>query len=387
MQNQYLLSAVFDNKTLNKALNIFQNILEKKSSIENLSSTKIVVSEDGEVIFTGLNTTVVGIKECNAIVDTPGQIIINAHILYDIVKKISHPEISIHQEPKNNTLVISAGKSLFKIPLQDSNSFPTISTDNFDHRCSIKNRDLFLLLDGVLFAVSANDIRQAFCGVKFGKRGDFLEAVGTDGHRLGISRAQIINLGDDFELDVIVPRKTIQEIIRQIKENPDGETILGLSQQKIGFFMENNKTIIISKLIHSTYPNYQEILKQKHDVNFRINSKMLAESLERCMIILDEKDAKAVCFSIKEKEVNFTAQSDNKGYIHETVDDYQVTKDDIESGLQEINIMVNAFYLHEIVKNIKSDYVLFAVRKEISPILIKEDSDSEKMYYLMPMSG
>jgi DNA polymerase-3 subunit beta len=258
MSTKYKFHAIFDNKVLNRALNIFQNILEKKNSLENLTSTKIVIS-DNTAIFTGLNSTIIGVKECPVIVEVPGQIIINAHIFYDIVKKITHPEIIVSQELESNILTISAGKSIFKIPLQEKDNFPDIDINNFESKCLANNKDLLFLIDSILFTAAVNDVRHYLCGIKFLKTGNDIEAVATDGHRLAISKTHCIE-SDDQDIGIIIPRKTTHEISRQIKENIEGTTIIAFSMQKIGFFMDNGKTIIISKLIHGNYPNYHDIV-------------------------------------------------------------------------------------------------------------------------------
>jgi DNA polymerase-3 subunit beta len=384
MNIKYKFHAIFDNKVLNRALNIFQNILEKKNSLDNLTSTKIVIA-DNLAVFTGLNSTIIGVKECPVIVDTPGQIIINAHIFYDIVKKINYPEIIVFQELGVNILTVSAGQSLFKMPLQEKDNFPDIDLDNFESKCLIKNKDLIFLIDSILFTAAVNDVRHYLCGIKFLKTANDIEAVATDGHRLAISRTQCIE-SDDQDIGIIIPRKTTQEISRQIKESIDGETLVAFSMQKIGFFIDNGKTIIISKLIHGTYPNYHDIIKEEHNLKISINNKSLIEAIERCIVILDEKNTKAMCININENNIVLTAQSDNRGYIYETIDDCSI---EYISEVKEKNtsIMVNAYYLYEIAKNIKFEKIILCIKEKARPILVKDESNDNKFYYLMPMAG
>jgi DNA polymerase-3 subunit beta len=385
MSTKYKFHAIFDNKVLNRALNIFQNILEKKNSLENLTSTKIVIS-DNTAIFTGLNSTIIGVKECPVIVEVPGQIIINAHIFYDIVKKITHPEIIVSQELESNILTISAGKSIFKIPLQEKDNFPDIDINNFESKCLANNKDLLFLIDSILFTAAVNDVRHYLCGIKFLKTGNDIEAVATDGHRLAISKTHCIE-SDDQDIGIIIPRKTTHEISRQIKENIEGTTIIAFSMQKIGFFMDNGKTIIISKLIHGNYPNYHDIVKAQHNLEITLNNKSLIEAIERCIIILDEKNTKAMCININENDIVLTAQSDNRGYIYETIDDCSINYINVDVKEKCTSVMVNAYYLHEIAKNIKSERIILCIKEKSRPVLVKDENNENKFYYLMPMVG
>ena len=118
-----IFHAVFDTKMLNKALKTFQWILEKKNAIANLSNIKISLKEKN-AIFTGININLAATKECQVVnYSGDGEIIVNAHIFHDIVKKISHSEIVVTQNKGENILNIKSQNSLFKIPLQGKENF------------------------------------------------------------------------------------------------------------------------------------------------------------------------------------------------------------------------------------------------------------------------
>ena len=150
--------------------------------------------------------------------------------------------------------------------------------------------------------------------------------------------------------------------------------------------MDNGKTIIISKLIHGNYPNYHDIIKEEHNLIIAINNKSLIEAIERCIIILDEKNTKAMCININEDNIVLTAQSDNRGYIYETIDDCSIKYTSNEQE-KSTGVMVNAYYLHEIAKNIKSEKIILCIKEKSRPILVKDENNEDKFYYLMPMVG
>ena len=248
----------------------------------------------------------------------------------------------------------------------------------------ILNKDLAFLLESVLFVVSATDIRHYLCGIKILKTHNKMEAVGTDGHRLAISFANLIG-GDDTIIDMIVPKKTLQEITRQIKDDPEGETIIAFTKHKIGFFLNNCKTIIISKLVHGNFPDYKNILTETHYSQVKINTKLLIEAVERSLIILDDKNTKAISIGLEANRISLTAQSDNKGYVFETIDNCIITHENEEKKC--VNIVVNACYLLEIAKNVKSEHIILLINEKMRPVLIQEENNEQKFYFLMPMIG
>ena len=74
------------------------------------------------------------------------------------------------------------------------------------------------------------------------------------------------------------------------------------------------------------------------------------QAIERSLILLDDKNSRAICLNTKGQSIFITAQSDTRGSIHEVINECEIEYKNDDS---EMNIMVNAYYLHEVLKNIK----------------------------------
>lgn len=403
MTKSYSFHAIFENKSLNKALAIFQNILDKKTAAgnEHFTETKISLSSDSNIaIFSGVNSTITGIKECEAIILASGQIIINAHMFYDIVKKITAPEIEVFREiinkknvateanskkeNKSDMLTIKADKLTCRIPLQSEDKIPEITTNNFISHCVISNKNLSALLETALFIIPNSDPRPYLCGGKLLKENSKLEVAGTDCHRLAVSSIDLI-VSDNERAEVIIPKKTLQEIHRQIKEDLDGETTISFSPHKVGFFLDNCRTVIASKLIQGKFPDYRTILEEEHHSYVTISTKFFTDAIERSLIILDDKSSKAILITLDKDKITIEAQSDNKGDIQEIIENCTIKYLNTEKRCS--NIVVNAHYLLEILKNLKSENTTLCLNESSRPILIKDIDNQNKHYYLMPMVG
>lgn len=380
-----ILHVIFDSKMLNKALNTFQGILEKKNAIPNLSNIKITFSSD-KAIFTGININLAAIRECNVISHSGnGEIIVNANIFHDIVKKITHSEITITRNKGENLLNIRSQNSLFKIPLQEKEHFSSIDTENFDSEYTLKTKDLIFLIENTIFASSTNDIRYFLCSIKIKKTHNEIETVATDGHRLALSKISYEETNPSNDMEIILPRRTAQEILKQLKDENNETIKVAISPQKIGFYLDDGKTTIISKLISGNYPDYGKILSNYYNCEILVNNKLLIEAVERCLIILDEKNNRAISLSINKNEISFSAQSDNRGSVYETIETHSIQYH--SDNYDNCTIMINAYYLQEILKNIKSDNVSISTNSKKCPILIKEDALNDKLYFLMPMAS
>jgi DNA polymerase III sliding clamp (beta) subunit (PCNA family) len=152
------------------------------------------------------------------------------------------------------------------------------------------------------------------------------------------------------------------------------------------------KIKIISKISEANYPNYKRFLNQKFRLKIGVNFKKLIDGIDRALIFLDEKNSKILNFELDiiSKKIILTAQSDDKGMIHEIIEDVEFMYDDnIEynkNNLDKIIININAYYLYEILRSIRSEKIIFGINDSMSPIALSDKNFQEKFYLLMPMS-
>ena len=78
-----------------------------------------------------------------------------------------------------------------------------------------------------------------------------ITVVCTDGRRLALAE-QDIEIEEGNEIDVVIPIKTVSELIKSL--GSDGDIIIKMSSSQIAFEFDN--ILIISKLIDGIYPNY-----------------------------------------------------------------------------------------------------------------------------------
>ena len=82
-----------------------------------------------------------------------------------------------------------------------------------------------------------------------------LITVCTDGRRLALVE-QDIEMPEEAQMDVVVPTKTVNELIKSL--GLEEEVKIRMSSTQISF--EFGNILIISKLIDGTYPNYRQVI-------------------------------------------------------------------------------------------------------------------------------
>ena len=140
------------------------------------------------------------------------------------------------------------------------------------------------LLAYVQYAMAQQDIRYYLNGLLLVAKGNDLIVVATDGHRLAFTSESLTeNL---TPIEVILPRKTIIELSRQLNDSDDILTIT-LTPTQASFAFSNIE--LISKLIDGKFPDYERVIPQNHTKSIKLNRNQLLQSLQRVAILTNEK--------------------------------------------------------------------------------------------------
>ena len=130
---------------------------------------------------------------------------------------------------------------------------------DFGPAFSVPQKTLKSLIDQVHFAMAVHDIRYYLNGILFVAEGKNLILVATDGHRLALAQATL-----DVEIpkqEVILPRKTVLELQRLLRDDKDGddrpiEMRFAGNQAKFSFSgME-----FVTKLVEGKFPDYNRVI-------------------------------------------------------------------------------------------------------------------------------
>src|SRR5690606_26477853 len=107
------------------------------------------------------------------------------------------------------------------------------------------------------------DIRYYLNGMLLVLDGNNVRCVATDGHRLAYCAITID--GNAPKQEVIVPRKTVLELLRLLEDSDDPiEISVAANQIKFVF----GDVELISKLVEGKFPDYQRVIPQGYSKQF-----------------------------------------------------------------------------------------------------------------------
>ena len=359
---------------LQKSLSYCQGVIEKRSTLPILSNVLLDVS-NGKLTITATDLDIIFIQQISNIeILEEGKTTTSSSIMYDIVRKFSSGKKINFSNPTENKLQLESEKSLFNLNCINASEFP-LTDENFnENEFIIKSKELLKLLNKCKFSVSNDETRHYLSGIFFHQTQIedkiFLTAAATDSHRMSISKIRLKNK-IEFE-PVILPKKTIFQLC-SILEDFDGDIKISNIKSKIKF--EINDSILISKLIDGKFPNYVQVIPKENQKKLEIDLKLFLNSVDRvASVSLDKKDG--VKFSLSKDTLDLSVNNTNSGDGKESL----IVKFD-----HELDISFNSRYLIDVASELDGEKIEIYLKDTGLPALIKDPSDFDSIYVIMPM--
>ena len=361
---------------LQQALNYCQGVIEKRSTLPILSNVMVDAS-NSRLTITATDLDLIFIHQIKNIeIINEGKTTTTSSIMYDIVRKFTSGKktnLSLNDVSK---LQLESEKSIFNLNCISPSEFPLTDENFSENEFIIYSKKLLKLLNKCKFSVSNDETRHYLSGIYFHQTEvedkNYLTAVATDSHRMSISKVRL-EKKVDFD-PIILPKKTIFQLC-SLLDSYDGDVKISNAKSKIKFELGNS--ILISKLIDGKFPNYIQVIPKNNQKKLEIDLKSFLGSVDRvASVSLDKKDG--VKFVLTKDTLNLSVNNTNSGDGNETL----VVKFDYD-----LEISFNSRYLIDITSQLDGEMIEIFFNDTGSPALIKDPSDFDSIYVVMPMKG
>lgn len=346
-------------------------IVEKRHTLPILSN---VLIEKGGDRLTLLATDI----EMQIRTGTPSSgaeqvaVTVAARKLQDILRSLpENVEVSLNLDERR--LQLKAGKSRFNLQTLPAEDFPRM-TEAAGQPTILKltQKQLKRMLGLVQYAMAQQDIRYYLNGMLLVVSKDELRLVATDGHRLAYASEAIGSQGTE-RIEVILPRKTVLELSRQLADNDEAlEIALTPTQARFSF----GEVEFVSKLVDGKFPDYERVIPQNQNKILLLDRAGFQHSLLRAAILTNEKfrGVRLVLASGSLKILSTNAE--NEEAQEEIEVDY--TGDELDVGF-------NVNYLLDVLNNVATDKIEIRLADSNSSALIMLPDNSRFKYVVMPM--
>ncbi|MBO0332715.1 DNA polymerase III subunit beta [Sneathiella sp. CAU 1612] len=358
------------------SLSHVQSVVERRNTIPILANI-LMDARDG---FLGLTATDLDIainEKVAANIDAEGATTIPAHLLYDIIRKLPEgSQVELDYKAAEERIYVRSGQSKFALACLPQDDFPVMETNQLPHNFVLSGNILKRLIDKTRFAISTEETRYYLNGIYLHTAETegvpMLRAVATDGHRLARVETPVPSDAEGMP-GVIVPRKAVSEVLRLIDER-DEPVSISLSETKICFSFGD--TILTSKLIDGTFPDYERVIPAGNDKVLELDGKSFAQAVDRVSTVATEK-TRAIKLSLSNDLITLSATGAEAGSATEEVA-ATYSADEMEIGF-------NSKYLLDITGQIDGENARFLFADAGSPTIVRDSADEGALYVLMPM--
>jgi DNA polymerase-3 subunit beta len=330
---------------LARTLAAVSKVVEHRNTIPILAN--VLLSTDGgklTVTGTDLDIQYSAMTHCDGEISTT----VDAKRLSDIARRLSGDVVTL--DHKDDKLVVKSGRSRFTLPTLPVADFPHLDAGELGEPFQLDFADL---VAPVKFAISSEQTRFYLCGVHLHSTAEGgIRAVATDGHRLAHNTAS----GMPQIPAVIIPAKTVGVV-------PAGVVDVALSQTKVRFATAD--TIIVSKLIDGTFPDYSRVIPRNNTNVVTVDRKELASAVARVSTI-ESNRGRAAKFTVAGDNIAVDANGDD-GSAHEDVE--------AEYAGEPIEIGFNTAYIADVLGAASGDEVRASFADGNTPAIFQGNGD------------
>ncbi len=355
-----------------KELSLLQGIVERKNTIPILANVLLDAREDGvSLLATDLD---VGLRSrCEATVRKPGVLTLPAKKLFEIVGALPDTEIRLEEEKGGKSVTISADRFESRMQTLPASEFPTPPDDAGPTAGVLPAAAVKRMIAQTRFAITSEDTRYFLNGAQLVLQPDAMSMVATDGHRLAYVRVQE-SPGRDAKTEVLLPRKTLNEIVRLI----EGVESVEFAQGENHLFFRIGGRLLISRKIDANFPAYERVIPKNNDKRIDFDRDRLAAAVRRVRLLSNER-SKAVKFAMGADQVEITSSTPDIGEAHEVLP--------VDYSGPAMQICFNADYVDNFLGVVETEQVQLEFKDEMSQAVMKPIGTEgyEYIYVIMPM--
>jgi DNA polymerase-3 subunit beta len=349
-----MMKIICHKDNLVEAVNTVQKAVSSKSSIPALEG--ILIEADKSIKLTGNDLEISIEYIIDGDVRFPGKIVVNSKLFGEIVKKLPDDDVLI-EVFENNNIKIECGHSKFDLRGISASTFPVVNDLISDSGLVIKQNILREMIRQTIFAIGTDENKKILTGSLIDLKESVLNIVSIDGYRMAL-RKEISDIKQN-EFNMVVPGKTLSEILKILKTTEDLIEIVTLGNQ-IMFKIDNCK--ILSRLLEGKYLNYKNLLPNTFVTKIKMNTKEMLQSVERASLMAIEDRKYPIKLEIGDERMVITSNTET-GQSREEVD--------ILLEGNKIDICLNPKYLIDALRIIEDDRIVMQFASEVGPCTIK----------------
>ncbi len=344
-----------------------QSVINPRNALPVLSNV-LMKAQKGKLELTATDMSLTVRATLDADVAEAGTTTLPAKRIFGVFRELSVDEAEMEVSDQN-VASIQAGSSYFRIHGISEADYPNLP-EMADPKAYVIDQAAFRnMLKLTSYAASVDANRPLLNGVLLSFKAGKLSVVATDSRRLALVEHEV-EFPADAEMDLIVPLKTVEELLRTLAET--GTVKILATAKQIAF--EFDRILIVSKLVDGTYPNFRQVIPQANGERVAMERETLLTAVRRTsQLVIDAVSGVKLTFTKNRLEILATAPE--IGEARETMD--------VKYKGPDIAISFNPAFLMDPLKALTTDEVYLDLLDDTSPGVLR--SSISFVYVLMPI--
>ena len=352
---------------LQSAAAVASRAVAAKSSIPALEG--LLLETGNGLTVSGYNMTT-GIRaQLDAEVGGEAQLVLNARLFGDIIRKMPDDVISCVSDGKS-TVHLSCGDASFDIPYLSAEDYPDLPEVEDEQFVVLQQRTLREMIEQCAFAVSTNETRPIHTGSLFEINEQGLTMVSVDGFRLALRREPLERI-DGGAFRFVAPGSALNEVEKICEDSDDLMTII---QGKRHLMFETGSTQLICRRLEGEFLDYRNAIPRNNPISILVDTKSMLNSLDRVSVVISEKLKSPVHCIFDAGRVYLSAKTGN-GEAKDICP--------VEGDGQGLEIGFNNRFFMDALRYAPAEKVKMELNTGISPCIMTPVEGEENFLYMV----
>ena len=334
-----------------------------KTPLEALADIRLQ-AKGQELVLTGYDLEL-GIRtQIDAVVTEEGDLLADSRLFSEVVRRMPEGILSIETD-EHLKITIRGGDTEYQLAGMSADEYPELPSIEQQGGAVIPQSLLKNMIEQTIYAVSLDETKPVFTGELFEIADGVLNIVALDNYRMAVRTEP---LPEQESLRFIVPAKAMREIEHLLEDDEKNENPCIIRRDEHHAIFEIHHYVVYTRLLAGEFIKYRNSIPHNEKTEIIVNRRELIDSLDRCALLISEKNKTAVRFQLEENQVLISCQN-----AVGSVDD-QIA---CEMTGEKMVVGFNNRYLLDAVRAVQSDRVrIFLTAADRAVKVMEADGDS-----------
>jgi DNA polymerase-3 subunit beta len=358
-----------NNKELSEALSNILRAVSSKSSLPALEGI-LFKTRENKIELSAYDLELGMTTSINATIFEPGDVVLNAKLFSDLVRKLSSDKTEISVDEKLLT-IIKNGISEFTILGIPASEFPELPSLTDGIMTTVSQEILSSMIRQTLFAISTDDSKPVLMGTLFEFTDNLLSLISVDGARLAIRKEYV---PDKLNLNFVVPGKTLNDISKMLDVLCEQPVKIKIGKRHIVF--EINGYSVISRLLEGEFINYRNVINKQFTTEVKVKVHDFLNSVDRASLLISDR-LKSPIKCVFDNEIIKISAATAIGKAYDEIP-CTLTGNTVEMGF-------NNRYLLDALKTLECDEIKIQLNGPLSPMKIYPLEGEDFVFLVLPV--